>query len=328
MLDIVTFGSATIDVFVRTNSKATEIRKDNDHEDVCYHLGDKILIQDLHLETGGGGTNTAVAFSRLGFKTGWVGKLGTDANSKHIRETVEQEGVQILGTTGAGMSGYSVILTGLQQNRTALTYKGINDALTQDEVDWQTLRRQKPTWFYLASLHGKSFQTLLAAARFARQQKIKCAFNPSTYIAALGLAKLAPVINGCDVLVLNKEEANLVLGMKNKESSFVAKKLQEHAKIVVVTDGSDGAVATDGIFLYTIKPNTVRVVEPTGAGDAFAAGFIAGLELYKEIPKAMNLGLAEAESVIQHIGAKEKLLTRKQAEGAMKKPVKVIVRTL
>ena len=84
MFDVITFGSAVIDVFVYTDlaEKAGS---------VCYNVGSKILIKDLKFDTGGGGTNTAVAFSRLGFRTGYVGKIGRDANGQRVLDLIEKE---------------------------------------------------------------------------------------------------------------------------------------------------------------------------------------------------------------------------------------------
>ncbi len=94
MFDVITVGSASADVFVKTQS---EIVPHRGHQDVCYALGSKNLITDLHFSTGGGGTNTATAFSRLGLKTGWVGKLGHDFNAKAVLHQLAQDKVVFLG---------------------------------------------------------------------------------------------------------------------------------------------------------------------------------------------------------------------------------------
>ena len=77
MFNIITFGSAVVDVFVNT-----ELPEKQKH--IAYPIGSKILIKDLKFDIGGGGTNTAVAFSRLGLKTGYIGKLGDDEQGQDI----------------------------------------------------------------------------------------------------------------------------------------------------------------------------------------------------------------------------------------------------
>jgi len=87
----------------------------------------------------------------------------------------------------------------------------------------------------------------------------------------------------------------------------------------VITDGKKGAHAYNGINTYKITPGKQKIVETTGAGDAFASGVTAGLIIKKDLEYALKLGQAEAENVIMHIGAKENLLTRKDADSWIKR---------
>ena len=323
MYDVITLGSATVDVFVKT--KKPQILKHQGHDDVCYAIGQKVLVDDLHVDTGGGGTNTAVAFSRLGLKTGWVGKVGDDLHAKTVLDEMKRERVDFLGAQSAGMTGYSVILTGLEQDRTILTYKGVNDQLTPNDVPWKKLNTR---WFYFSAMMGKSFETLKRAALFAKKNGIKYAFNPSLYLAKQGAKALKPIIQDCDLLVLNREEAQALLGTQDRCVEMLPE-LQKYAKIAVITDGPKTAHAYNGIKHYALEPPNLKIVETTGAGDAFAAGMLAGLFIKKDISQAMQLGMAESGSVIQHIGAKQKLLTRAEAERWMRtRPAKLTIARL
>lgn len=323
MFDIITVGSATVDVFVKTAMKNVKIANLPEH-DVCYPIGSKILIDDLHFDTGGGGTNSAVAFARLGLKTGWLGKLGNDANSAAILESVRKENIDFLGCQDKGLTGYSVILVGVGNDRTILTFKGINDRLSTKDFNWNALDTK---WFYFSSMLNTSFSTLEKLAKFARKNGINYAFNPSTYLAQQGLRKLRKIVDGCSVIVLNKEEAQYLTGRIDQKE--IIKLLQKYARIVVITDGANGAVAFDGEKFYSIIPNKIKVVESTGAGDAFASGVVAGLMQNYHLDVALQMGMAEAESVIQHIGAKNILLTDAELQKSLqKRPAKVSVGAL
>ncbi len=323
MYDVITLGSATVDVFVKT--KKPEILKHKNHDDVCYAIGQKVLVEDLHVDTGGGGTNTAVAFSRLGLKTGWVGKLGTDLHAKTVLDEMKREYVDVLGTQGKGMTGYSVILISLEHDRTILTFKGVNDWLTPQEVPWDRLHTK---WFYFSAMLNKSFETLKRAALFAKEHGIKYAFNPSLYLAKQGIKALKPIIQDCDLLVLNREEAQALFGTQQKCVEMLPE-LQQYAKIAVITDGPKTAHAYDGINHYQLEPPKINIIETTGAGDAFAAGMLAGLLIKNDIAAALQLAMAESGSVIQHIGAKQKLLTRAEAEHGMRtKPAQLTITRL
>jgi ribokinase len=317
MYDVITLGSGTVDVFVKT--KQPEIMKHKGHDDVCYAIGQKILVEDLHVDTGGGGTNTAVAFSRLGLKTGWIGEVGTDLHAKTVLEEMKREKVDFLGGKGRGMTGYSVILTGLEHDRAILAFKGMNDKLAPYEVPWKKLRTK---WFYFSAMMNQSFETLKKAALFAKKKGIRYAFNPSMYMARQGIKALKPIIDDCDLLIMNKEEAQALTGKQTGCKELLAE-LQKHAKIAVITDGPKPAHAYNGIQHFQLQPPHIKVVETTGAGDAFASGMLAGIILKNDIAEAMQWGMAESGSVIQQIGAKQNLLTRRQIEKAQKARVSV-----
>src|SRR3989344_4411861 len=112
MYDVITVGSATVDVFAKTRfSELIKIIDPKGEKDfLAYPSGSKILIDELEFTTGGGGTNTAVALSRLGHKVAFVGKLGEGANSDFIHRDLKREKIDLLCAHGSGNSGYSVVL--------------------------------------------------------------------------------------------------------------------------------------------------------------------------------------------------------------------------
>lgn len=305
--DIICVGSASIDVFITSKSKDIELERIHAHEDVCLPIGAKILIDSLHTEVGGGGVNTSISFARLGFKTGLISKLGADMNADSILKKLKQEKVGFLGRKTIGHTGYSVILTGFKHNRTILTHKGNNDLMTPADVP----KKLDTKWFYFGTMLGKSWKTHCQIAQYAKKHGIKVLFNPSLYLAEQGKKFLKPVLDACTVLILNKEEAQAVTGKKTNITKLL-KELQKDIPLVVITDGPRGAWAYNGMKIYSIKPTDVPVIEPTGAGDSFASGFLAALMLKQDIPTALRWGAAQANSVIQHFGATNILLNRKE----------------
>ena len=92
MYDVITVGSATVDVFVKTDNELIRIKTKTCQEDlIAYPCGKKVLIEQLDFMTGGGATNTGVCFSRLGLKTACLGMVGKDDNGKHIIEELKKE---------------------------------------------------------------------------------------------------------------------------------------------------------------------------------------------------------------------------------------------
>ena len=158
MFDIITFGSAVVDIFVETDLKSKG-------KFVAYPVGSKILVEDMKFSIGGGGTNTAVAFSRLGLETGYIGKIDRDFGGKQILELLEKERVGFVGKMEdkhEGIGGYSIILDSKGNDRTILTYKGINDDLKFSEIKLENI---KTKWLYFSSLLGDSFKTQEKLAR-------------------------------------------------------------------------------------------------------------------------------------------------------------------
>ncbi|MCA9477579.1 MAG: carbohydrate kinase family protein [Nanoarchaeota archaeon] len=311
MYDIITAGSATVDVFANTHSQLVKfVTNDGEDDYIAYPSGSKILIKNLTFLVGGGGTNTAVSFSRLGCKTAYLGNIGLDANSHRVLDLLKDEQIDFIGTR-SGQTGYSIILDSIEQDRTILTFKGANDELSFEEINKDQFDAK---WFYSSSLTGNSQETLRKLVHLAYEKHIKIAFNPSNYQATLGYEALKDILERCTVLVMNKEEANLLFNQNNQPELF-SHFLSEHkSAYVVITDGAKGAICHHDDEQCTITPSPhLSVVETTGAGDAFASGFVAGLFHHLPLADAMKLGMVQAESVIQSIGAKESLLLKEVA---------------
>ncbi len=310
MYDIITVGSATIDVFANTRSELIKIKTSCSEENlIAYPSGSKILIKELRFTTGGGGTNTAVSLARLGHKTAYLGSLGNDENGKKILDLLKKEKIDFIGVLSKEITGYSIILDSIEHDRTILTYKGANDKLKFSDIN---LKKLKTKWFYFSSMVSDSFKALEKLAEFAEKNNIKIAFNPSTYLAKKGKSYLKKILTRTTILILNKEEASLLVG-KNNAEVMLSNLCKLGPSIAVITNGKKEINAYDGKNIYTMTPNKTKVVESTGAGDAFASSFLSGIIKRNNIEFALRLGLVNSESVIQHSGAKNKLLKYREA---------------
>lgn len=313
---VLTCGSATVDVLAHTNN---EMRKLHDHstlrEYFVYPVGDKMIITSLRQAVGGGGTNTAAAFSLLGLHTGFVGCLGTDANAAAVRESLRQYHVSFLGHTTTDATGYSVILDSTAHDRTILTYKGANDALRFSKIH---LKNVKTSGIYCSSMMGDASRAQRSLCAWAKKQGAAIAYNPSHYQTAQGLAKLKPMLALTDVLVFNKEEAQSLL--KTTATGRALIRLLVHlVPTVIITDGAHTIIAGHNNSYYELHPPKVKVVETTGAGDAFAASLFAGYLQHRPFEECLLWGLANSQSVIGVPGAKGGLLTRQAMQNYIKR---------
>jgi ribokinase len=299
--DVVTFGSGVVDVFASTDVMEKRGKLD-------LEVGSKYLIDGLRFDVGGGATNTATAFARFGFKTGCICGVGKDSNGQEVLDCLKKEGVKFLGKVGDGKTGYSMIVDSRKNNRTILTYKGeSNDVSTGD------VKKFKSKWIYYSSLLGKSF---VAQRRLAAKMVgggVRLTFNPSSY--SIERQNIRGLLRLSYVLILNKEEAVSLAKRyyKSRKKLGLLEKLHSLGpKIVVVTDKNKIVKCYDGEKVYSVKPHSgVKVVERTGAGDAFAAGFVSGMMAGFEMEKCLELGVSESEAVLGHFGAKNDLIRRK-----------------
>jgi len=326
MYDVITVGSATIDCFVDTGDELFQyIRRKNKKKDgfvVHVPFGTKITVDKLIFLTGGGGTNTAVSFARLGLKTGMLGKFGGEQANLILSE-MKKEKITPFIAKGAS-TGFSVVLDAKGHDRTILAYKGDNNTMKYSEVP---LSKLKTKWFYMASMVGESYKTLEKLITYASKNNIKVAFNPSSYIAKKGVRALSRCLKKTDVLVFNREEAGELLG---KDYTNIHTMFDELSKvttgIIVVTDGNNGThCGVNGEIYYLPANKKIKPIETTGAGDSFGSAFVAGLIAGKSIPECLQMGQANAESVILHPGAKVGLRKKLAMNKAVKSGMKVSV---
>ncbi|MBN1502572.1 carbohydrate kinase family protein [Candidatus Woesearchaeota archaeon] len=316
MYDVITVGSSTVDVFADSESELIKIKSSKETEElIAYPSGSKILIRNISFLTGGGGTNTAVALSRLGHKVAYLGKLGNDINADMILRELREEKVDFIGVQEKGMSGYSVILKSLEHDRSILAYKGVNNNLGYEEID---LKKVRTKWFYFSSMVGESYTTLEKLAQFAREQKIGVVFNPSNYLAEKGTTYLNKILSRTKILILNKDEAQLLVG-RGQCKDLIDKLMNCGPDHVVVTDGKNGAYTFFKGKVLHVLPSNITPFETTGAGDAFAASFLSGIIKKGDVEFALKLAQTNAESVIQFTGAKNRLLTYREALQLLKK---------
>ncbi len=310
MYDVICVGSSTIDLYIKPETSKILYDK-SDKEYISFPIGGKILVEEMEFSIGGGGTNAAVSLARLGFKTAYLGKLGKDDYSSAILQNLSRENIDTSLTVikKDAKAGFSVVIDDKGRDRTILNFRGSNGDLRWEEIKAKKL---KTKWFYFSAMMKESFKTLIRLSEFAGKNKIPIAFVLSPGLARQGVKTLKNILKRVSVLVLNKEEAGLLVGDKDYESQFrdLAK---EGPTTIAITNGEKGAYVYNDGCIYYGKPRRIKIVETTGAGDAFASTFLAGIIKKNDIAFSLKLAMANAESVIGHHGAKEKLLTFKEA---------------
>lgn len=321
MYDIITFGSAAQDINVK--SKSFRIIKNGDDfatgEGICLPLGSKIDVEDIVFSSGGGGTNTAATFAKQGFKTAFCGAIGVDiAGLEIVRELKHLHiDTRFVVKKKEKHTNQSVIISGAATtavaggDRTILVYRGASDILDKKDIQWKKIKKTK--WFYLAPLAGSLCNIFEDIVSFAKENNIKVAVNPSKQQLSLPPDQLKKVFQKVDILFLNQEEASFLTKIPFSDEHDIFKKIDEICPgIAVMTKGGSGVVASDGKYLYSALPDPNRkIIDTTGAGDSFAAGFLSDYMRYNgDIEKAMQMGIANSEANLSEVGAKTGLLDK------------------
>ncbi|MEW5897386.1 MAG: carbohydrate kinase family protein [Nanoarchaeota archaeon] len=306
--NVLCIGSATVDNFLTIDKPLSSVK-----------LGDKVLVRHLEKHCGGGGTNSAAALSKLGLKVKVLSKLGSDHEAEFIVKELKKYKVKNICRNRSRKSTdlATIISSPYDSDRIIYVHKGASEDLSVKDYNKSSLSAD---WIYMASLVGKSFSAGKEIAAYAEHEKKKLLFNPSYYLAEKGKKALQPILRATEILVLNKEEAEALLGFHSNNIKKLLKGLQHRGpKIVVITNGKRGVYALHENTIYSLLPPKIKVVNAAGAGDAFTSGFLFGLIKNYLFADALCLGQVNASSVIQHIGAKRGLLTEKEAVGLMKK---------
>jgi ribokinase len=313
MEDVITIGSATRDVFLRSRDIiALRSARFQTGMGECIPLGSKIEIDEIRFTVGGSAANAAVTFARRGFRTAVVAKVGRDIRGEEIIRTLAGEGIQTrrIVKDPHRMSPYSVVILTPSGERSILVYRGAAESLKPSEV---SLKRLRAKWFYVTHLGGASAALFPKILRHAQAIGAKVAVNPGKTQLRMPIARLKPLLNLIDVFIVNREEGSYLTKVPYERESAIFEKLDLWVRgLVVMTDGPAGVTVSDGRTRWragTLKER--RRVDRTGAGDAFGSGFVAGLiEREGDIPYAIQLGSANATSKLEHIGAQEGLLRK------------------
>ena len=333
MFDVVTIGSATKDAFIETDGAniVSVAKKDKNSAFMAYPYGSKIEINNFNIAIGGGAVNTACNFAGLGMKTATIVKVGEDSTGKDIVKMLEKRGI----STNAVVfdedenTGFSVILLSFQGDRTVLAHRGPNATISKNDIDFDLIKGSK--WLYIAPLNGESTEVLDKIAEFAEKNDVNMAINVGTSSIKRGEKYLDKILKTAEVVVMNSEEASMLTKIEVRPDSTtekfseckihpdIIKMLKHlkstHAKIVVITDGGNGAYAYDGKMFYQCGEFPAKVVSTLGAGDAFASTFVSVLHKSNwNIEKSLKYAAINAASVVGKFNAQDGQLSMEEIE--------------
>lgn len=303
MYDVITIGAATVDIFLKSPQFHLQ-PTDDEGLLLCQKYGDKIDIDDCLVVSGGAGTNCAVGFARLGFKTAAVVEVGRDLFAQQIYDDLKRDQVDtrfVIGEKGEN-TAISVLLISAKGGRTALTHRGAASQLEARDLPWAAIKESR--WVHLSNVGG-DFELLLRLFDHLQHCLTGLSWNPGKKELEL-LAKRSILSSSipCEIFLVNTDEWQIL--------TPVQAELKKNFPTVIVTDGRKGGVVYNQGKTTKYSGKIVPVVQETGAGDAFAVGVVAGHLSGMGLDVSVEWGKRNAASVIGQMGAKAGLLNKSQ----------------
>ncbi|MBM2820761.1 MAG: putative Ribokinase [Candidatus Berkelbacteria bacterium] len=320
MFDCITIGDAMRDIFIFPSSDEMEkpvtesqiqtkehlpAGKAGFEKYLIFGLGDKITVSDVEYSIGGTAANVAVALSKLGYKVGIVSACGDDNNGIEIKDSLSKAKVDTKNVKiyQSKKSSFSVIVS-YKGERTIFVYHAFEPA------NFHLPNNLNTDWVYIGPMAQGFERTYNQIVAEVVKNNLKVAVNPGAVQIQAGLNSFGGLLKLINVIFLNRQEALSLSGLKGVPSIKDLVKVihLEGPKIVVITDGKEGAYAYDGTDFYRVGAYPGHRLEATGAGDSFAAAFLSGLISEEPLQMCLKWGVINSASVIEQIGAQSNLL--------------------
>jgi len=325
MFDVTVIGDTVIDTYIPLLE--AHVTKKGEQTMISLPFGHKVPVGDAISLVAGNGANVAVGIARLGLKTALythVGNKDDEEFDDQIKSKLKSEKVDLryVAETDSLPSNHNIVLT-FDNERTILTH--------HQNWDYSLPDLEQSKCIYLTSLSESVVKTSLLAdlVRFLERTGAKLVFQPGTFQIKLGIKKQSRLLSMTQLLVMNKEEAKIFLSINHEEMKTLLQELHDLGpKQVIITDGKDGSFGFDGEKYYQLGLFPAKLVEMTGAGDAYASGVTAALLQGKDLSEAMRWGTANSAGVVEEVGPQKGLLHKNKIGEVLKKEKNIVAKEL
>lgn len=285
-MDVIGVGALNYDRLLRVESIAG--------------AGIEVGVESMKVAPGGSAANTIVGLARLGMRTGFIGRLGDDEEGKFILEDLKKEGVDTSAVlVGSGSTGLIFAFVDKKGERAMYAYPGVNNDVRVNDSNLAYAKRA--SLLHLSSFVGET--SYRAQKELIKKLKgVHISFAPGMLYARRSLREVKEMIAASDVLFLNEDEVEIFTGVDYRRGAD--EMLERGAKIVAVTLGKRGSYVVSTEMCGIVKAYPTKVVDTTGAGDAFAAGFLYGLLRGRGLMDCGKFGNWVASRCIAAMGAR------------------------
>ncbi|MFW9894767.1 MAG: carbohydrate kinase family protein [Candidatus Thorarchaeota archaeon] len=301
VFDVICIGAALVDMVAQVDRFP-----END---------DEVFVSKLNIFSGGAAANTAYACAKLGLKTSFIGKLGrNDIFGSKILNNFEEGRVHIdlLKYSEKHNTGSAYVVLNKEGERRIYAHSGAANYLSKEDIIENEISSTKI--LFLSSL--KNTKPFIRAAEIGRKNYIPVVLNPGMLIIEEGFLNIRQLLEKIDVLIISQREFQTLFEFHEKRMSIdltqdKAEKLHNLGiKVLVITLSKNGAllITKDSAeIIPSFKVN--RVIDTTGAGDAFSAGFLYGFSKnlsfdFEDLKNNVKIGNFVASRIIEKLGAR------------------------
>ena len=307
-MKILGIGNAIVDVICKVEDAYLS---DNNLTKSTMKLVDEIefqkLLSSLKIEetvSGGSVANSIVGLSQLGNKVGFIGKISADDLGQKYEDGLKKENVGYFYSKKKEIlpTGTCLILITPDSERTMCTFLGTAGKINESDVDVNSVKKSEITFLegYLWD-EGDPKSAFNKAIQFSN--KVAMSLSDSFCVERHKKDFLNLVRNKLDITFANEQEITSLIGAKNFEE--VISFCREIGKLIIITRGSEGSVAIskEGVTECEAEKN-LNIVDLTGAGDLFAAGYLHSYLNHLSIKESLVKGTEMSAKIIQQIGAR------------------------
>ncbi|MDI6778052.1 MAG: carbohydrate kinase family protein [Patescibacteria group bacterium] len=311
--DLVSIGSITKDIFLSTDrGEIFKTPKDKlAPEWLGFELGEKICVDEISENIGGVASGLAIGTKKLGLKSASLGTIGRDGTGEWILNEMKEFKIDTscVVVDPKRKSAISIILVDQKTGERVIFYEKSSGA-----INLSALKRAKTKWLSVSSLTGNWSKEANDILAYIKQYNARLILAPSTSMIRDGYKNLKKLFKNAEMVFLNRNEAiEIAFNEKTRASGVnnLIKILHKLGpKIICLTDGAKGAYCSDGKRVCYSPIKKVKTVDVTGAGDAFASGFLGIYLKGASIEKSLKMGISNSANVVKYIGTTRGLLTK------------------
>ena len=291
-MDVLSLGIYVVDVLGRPIDQFPE-------------KGKLVLFDELGIHTGGCANNTALVLARLGISAGAMGKIGTDTFGDLILQTLTDNGVDVTGMQQdvAVSTSFTFVAIASDGERTFYHYIGANGELCEADLNWELIKTTKILHIAGALVMPRFDGAPMAnVLREAKRLGITTSLDTAYDATGKWMETLEPCLHHVDIFMPSIVEAQQLTGMS--ECREIAQFFRNNYNIetIAIKMGENGSYISTPETELSVPAYPVNIVDATGAGDAYVAGFLAGTIMGWELEATAELASATGAACVTAIG--------------------------